>query len=169
MASKQFYPTLCRYVFVFSLPESFRLLPDFSGSLSQCFSSEQFLLLITYSDIMTFQFPLPAGGNGAGSPPKVSEETAGALGKGEKFSNAFVLLFSFLAYVIPIFGAWWADTRLGRYKVCQIILVTFDCYSSEEVSGAWSHPTIQSRVITKQNCFRLLLLVSWSVVSHKSP
>ena len=62
------------------------------------------------------QFGLPAGGNGAGAPPKGTEETAGALGKGLQFSNAFVLLFTFLAYIVPIFGAWIADTRLGRYK-----------------------------------------------------
>ncbi|KIM94017.1 hypothetical protein OIDMADRAFT_45843 [Oidiodendron maius Zn] len=66
------------------------------------------------------QFPLPAGGNGAGSPPRGSEKTAGALGKGLQFSSAFVLLFTFLAYVIPIVGAWIADTRLGRYKTIAI-------------------------------------------------
>ncbi|RDW65209.1 hypothetical protein BP5796_09901 [Coleophoma crateriformis] len=61
--------------------------------------------------------PLPRGGNGAGAPPRGTEETAGALGKGLQFANAFVLLFTFLAYVIPLLGAWLADTRLGRYKV----------------------------------------------------
>jgi hypothetical protein len=62
------------------------------------------------------QFPLPAGGNGTGATPKGTQETAGALGRGLQFANAFTLLFTFLAYVIPIFGAWIADTRLGRYK-----------------------------------------------------
>ena len=55
-------------------------------------------------------------GNGAGAVPSGSEETAGALGKGLQFSNAFVLLFQFLAYIVPIFGGWYADTRIGRYK-----------------------------------------------------
>jgi dipeptide/tripeptide permease len=27
-----------------------------------------------------------------------------------------VLLFIFLAYIMPIFGAWLADTKWGRYK-----------------------------------------------------
>lgn len=62
------------------------------------------------------QFPLPLGGNGAGAPPRGTQETAGGLNKGLQFANAFVLLFTFLAYVIPIFGAWLADTRIGRYK-----------------------------------------------------
>jgi dipeptide/tripeptide permease len=66
------------------------------------------------------QFPLPDGGNGAGAPPVGTEETAGALNEGLQFSNAFVLLFTFLAYVIPFLGAWVADTRIGRYKTIAI-------------------------------------------------
>ena len=60
------------------------------------------------------------GGNGAGAVPPNSEETAGALGQGLQFSNAFVLLFQFLAYLVPIFGGWVADTRLGRFKTILI-------------------------------------------------
>ncbi|EPQ59685.1 MFS peptide transporter [Gloeophyllum trabeum ATCC 11539] len=72
------------------------------------------------------EYPLPVDGNGAGAPPKGSEETAGALGKGLQFANAFVLLFQFLAYVVPIFGAWVADTKLGRFKTIVIgVLVCF--------------------------------------------
>ncbi|KAF2404766.1 putative MFS peptide transporter [Trichodelitschia bisporula] len=66
------------------------------------------------------QFPLPDGGNGAGAPPRGSEQPAGALDKGLKFSNAFVLLFKFLAYTLPIYGAWIADTRIGRYPAILI-------------------------------------------------
>ena len=40
------------------------------------------------------QFPLPKGGNGAGAPPKGSEATAGALGRGIQFSVAIGLLFT---------------------------------------------------------------------------
>ena len=62
------------------------------------------------------ELTLCVGGNGAGAVPSGSEETAGALDKGLQFSNAFVLLFTFLAYLVPIFGGWVADTKLGRYK-----------------------------------------------------
>lgn len=63
------------------------------------------------------QFPLPAGGNGAGAPPAGSEETAGALGKGEQFSVAIGLLFLFLAYVVPIFAGYGADVYTGRFRM----------------------------------------------------
>jgi hypothetical protein len=75
-------------------------------------------VLFPFSNFM--QLPLPQGGNGAGAPPRGTQQTAGALGKGLQFSNAFVLLFTFLAYVVPLFGAWVADTRLGRYKTIAI-------------------------------------------------
>lgn len=60
------------------------------------------------------------GGNGAGATPVGTQETPGALGRGESFANAFVLLFLFLAYAIPIYGAYVADVQLGRYKVIMI-------------------------------------------------
>ncbi|KAI3339220.1 POT family protein [Ustulina deusta] len=62
------------------------------------------------------QFPLPAGGNGAGAiDPSKPNSHAGALGLGLQTASALGLLFTFLAYVVPIFGAWWADTKVGRY------------------------------------------------------
>ncbi|WPH04961.1 Hypothetical protein R9X50_00785800 [Acrodontium crateriforme] len=66
------------------------------------------------------QNPLPKGGNGAGSPPRGSSENGGALGRGTKFASAIGMMFSLLAYVIPIFGAWIADTKLGRWKTIWI-------------------------------------------------
>lgn len=60
------------------------------------------------------------GGNGTGAPPRGTQETAGALGQGEQFANAFVLLFFFLSFSIPIYGAYVADVQLGRYKTIMI-------------------------------------------------
>lgn len=53
------------------------------------------------------QYPLPPGGNGAGAPPRGTQETAGALGKGEQFSVAIGLLFT---QVLPILLS--TDSRL---------------------------------------------------------
>ncbi|KAI5303224.1 hypothetical protein KEM56_007775, partial [Ascosphaera pollenicola] len=62
------------------------------------------------------QYPLPAGGNGAGAPPRGTELNAGALGQGLQISSALTLLLTFLAYTIPILGGYIADVHLGRYK-----------------------------------------------------
>ena len=44
--------------------------------------------------------PLPKGGNGAGAPPRGSQKTAGALGKGTVIASAMVDAFTFLAYAL---------------------------------------------------------------------
>ncbi|KAI1076247.1 POT family protein [Whalleya microplaca] len=63
------------------------------------------------------QFPLPAGGPGTGAiDPAKPNSHAGALNLGIQAASALGLLFTFLAYVIPIFGAWIADTKIGRYQ-----------------------------------------------------
>ncbi|KAB8243367.1 POT family-domain-containing protein [Aspergillus flavus] len=70
------------------------------------------------------EFPLPKGGNGAGAPPRGTQETAGGLGMGLQASSRLVLLFAFLAYILPILGGWWADVHVGRYKaICVGVLI----------------------------------------------
>ena len=44
--------------------------------------------------------PLPAGGNGGGAPPRGTQQTAGALGKGTVVAAAVVSSFSFLVYAL---------------------------------------------------------------------
>jgi dipeptide/tripeptide permease len=68
------------------------------------------------------------GGNGAGAPAHphsnapqtLKEKPAGALGGGLPFANAFVLLFKFLSYTLPVFGAWLGDTVIGRYQAIML-------------------------------------------------
>ncbi|KAH6652522.1 POT family protein [Truncatella angustata] len=63
------------------------------------------------------QFPLPEGGPGTGAVnPAKPNGHAGALNLGLQTASALGLLFTFLAYVIPIFGAWVADVKIGRYQ-----------------------------------------------------
>ena len=58
------------------------------------------------------QYPLPPGSNtGAGF-----EGQSGALGMGQRASTGLNLFNTFWAYLMPIAGAWIADTYLGRYK-----------------------------------------------------
>ncbi|KAF2669276.1 PTR2-domain-containing protein [Microthyrium microscopicum] len=72
------------------------------------------------------QWPLPREGNGAGAParnpsnPIFKEDAPGGLGKGFQYSNSLTLVFRFLAYTIPILGAWIGDAKLGRYRTVMI-------------------------------------------------
>ncbi|KAJ7590839.1 PTR2-domain-containing protein [Mycena floridula] len=62
------------------------------------------------------QRPLPVGGNGAGAPPRGTQETAGALGLGLVAAGGLRNTFNFLAYTLPILGGIMADTKWGRFK-----------------------------------------------------
>lgn len=63
------------------------------------------------------QFPLPSGGPGTGAiNPSNPNGHAGALNLGLQTASALGLLFTFLAYIVPIFGAWVADVKIGRYQ-----------------------------------------------------
>ncbi|SCU98711.1 LADA_0H14884g1_1 [Lachancea dasiensis] len=66
------------------------------------------------------QQPLPAGGNGAGAPPRNSELTAGALGMGLQVSTALNLLLTFLAYCFPLVTGYIADRYWSRMKMLWI-------------------------------------------------
>jgi POT family proton-dependent oligopeptide transporter len=60
------------------------------------------------------QHPLPAGSKtGASHDPNTS---AGALGRKQQTATGLTTFNSFWVYVIPLFGAYLADTRWGRFK-----------------------------------------------------
>ncbi|CAD6447554.1 bef235d5-74a7-4929-b147-c05db96e6cc5-CDS [Sclerotinia trifoliorum] len=61
--------------------------------------------------------PLPVGGDGYGAPPRGTEQTAGALGLGTVKATATSQSFSMLAYALPLFFGWLADTKTGRFKI----------------------------------------------------
>ncbi|KAJ7452210.1 MFS peptide transporter [Mycena latifolia] len=70
------------------------------------------------------EFPLPPGSS-SGKAPGLNQH-AGALGKGLQYASGVTTAFTFVAYVVPIFGGWIADTRLGRYQtIIYGILVGF--------------------------------------------
>ena len=61
--------------------------------------------------------PMPEGGNGWGAPPRGTQKTAGALGMGTVKATAVSQSFSMLAYALPVFFGYIADTRTGRFKL----------------------------------------------------
>lgn len=65
------------------------------------------------------QRPLPPGSTTGAPISTTTSQNAGALGLGITTSSAFTLLLTFLVYVIPLFGGYVADTRLGKFNtVC---------------------------------------------------
>ncbi|CCE41872.1 uncharacterized protein CPAR2_804220 [Candida parapsilosis] len=67
------------------------------------------------------QRPLPEGSpHGWGAPASNSgSESAGALDRGLQTASALTNLVTFLAYVVPLFGGYLADTTWGRWKTIQ--------------------------------------------------
>ncbi|KAI0017181.1 hypothetical protein F4780DRAFT_796612 [Xylariomycetidae sp. FL0641] len=61
--------------------------------------------------------PLPPDGPGTGASAKGSEYTAGALGRGTVVATAMTESFKFLAYALPVYFGWLADTKYGRFKM----------------------------------------------------
>ncbi|KAK1833002.1 major facilitator superfamily domain-containing protein [Podospora conica] len=61
--------------------------------------------------------PLPPDGPGTGASAPGSQYPAGALGRGSVTATAMTEAFKFLAYALPIFFGWLADTKYGRFKM----------------------------------------------------
>lgn len=55
---------------------------------------------------------------------------------GLQASSALTLLFVFLSYVIPIFGGWWADVHVGRYKAIMVGVVICGVAHVIQIIGA---------------------------------
>ncbi|KAK6204532.1 POT family-domain-containing protein [Scheffersomyces amazonensis] len=68
------------------------------------------------------QRPLPENSpHGWGAPAsKTSSQSAGALGQGLQAANALTTLLTFVAYVVPLYGGFVADTKLGKFKAIWI-------------------------------------------------
>lgn len=59
---------------------------------------------------------------------------------GVQAASGFVLLFQFLAYVVPIFGGWWADVKIGRYKA--IVIGVLVCGVAHIIQIIGAIPTV---------------------------
>ncbi|KKA30144.1 hypothetical protein TD95_002802 [Thielaviopsis punctulata] len=65
--------------------------------------------------------PLPEGST-TGASHGTSANTPGALGMGTKAAQGISLVNQFWAYLMPLFGAWLADAKYGRYKVIHVAI-----------------------------------------------
>ena len=82
---------------------------------------------------------LPKGGNGWGAPPRGDQQTAGALGMGTVKASAVSQSFSMLAYTLPVFFGYIADTRTGRFRlICYGVFVFGIAHILMVVSGSKS-------------------------------
>ncbi|KAJ6050342.1 hypothetical protein N7444_007058, partial [Penicillium canescens] len=115
-------------------------LPLFSFSLCLVEFAERASYCGTKTVFPNFiQFSLPEGSTqryGAGASPRGTYQTAGALGMGLQAISGLVLLFSFLVYVIPIFGGWRADVYVGQYKAIIVEVLTCALAHIIQVIGA---------------------------------
>jgi POT family proton-dependent oligopeptide transporter len=89
------------------------------------------------------QQPLPPGSpTGAG----FKDGQSGALGLGQRASTGVTTFYSFWCFVVPLFGAYIADTRWGRYKtvcICMgIALVGHIILIVSAIPGIIEHPKV---------------------------
>lgn len=70
------------------------------------------------SEVLTnfIQRPLPKGSSTGAPLSDTLSEVAGALNMGLQVSSAMTLLLTFLAYVVPLYGGYLGDAKLGRFK-----------------------------------------------------
>ena len=66
------------------------------------------------------QRPLQTPTGAAPTPNADTGNNPGALNQGQQTASGLSTFFSFWCYVTPLFGAWVADTYLGRYKTILI-------------------------------------------------
>ena len=80
---------------------------------------------------------MPVFGNGWGAPARGTQQTAGALGLGTQKATAVSQSFSMLAYSLPLFFGWVADTKTGRFKmICWGVVVCGVAHVLMVASGA---------------------------------
>ncbi|ROV90626.1 hypothetical protein VMCG_10022 [Cytospora schulzeri] len=73
---------------------------------------------VLYTNFVVHSLP-PGSNTGAGHN---HGGQSGALGLGSRAGQGISLTNQFFAYIVPLFGGWLADAKLGRYKVLHIAI-----------------------------------------------
>ncbi|KZT57978.1 PTR2-domain-containing protein [Calocera cornea HHB12733] len=99
------------------------------------------------------QRPLPPGSTTGANP----SGTPGALGMGTNASQGLTTFNSFWVYVIPLFGAYVADTHLGRFRtVCWSVLIALIGHVLMTISAI---PPVISNSHGALACFIIALII----------
>ncbi|OBZ77984.1 putative peptide transporter ptr2 [Grifola frondosa] len=110
------------------------------------------------------QQPLPPGSRTGSSPSKSGQ--AGALGLGQRASTGLNTFNSFWVYVIPLFGAYMADTRWGRFKtICVAVGIALFGHTLLVISsipGVINHPN------GSLACFIIALIIMGLVQANEA-
>jgi POT family proton-dependent oligopeptide transporter len=94
---------------------------------------------------------------GAAIDPNSDNAAPGALGLGKQVAFSLITFNSFWVYVCPLFGAWIADTYLGRYKT--ILYSVLVAEVGHIILVASSAPTVMDKPQSSLAAFIIGLLV----------
>lgn len=73
-----------------------------------------------YTNFIKNPLVRPTGKAPVGADPETTKIVAGALGMGAQAASGITTFNQFWCYIIPLFGAWLADTYLGRYNTIMV-------------------------------------------------
>jgi POT family proton-dependent oligopeptide transporter len=94
---------------------------------------------------------------GAALDPSDAEAVAGALNMGKQVAFSLTTFNSFWVYVCPLFGAWIADTYLGRFKTIVYSVIVAEI--GHLILVASSAPSVLDKPNTSLGVFILGILV----------
>jgi POT family proton-dependent oligopeptide transporter len=107
-----------------------------------------------YSNFIAKPLKTPTG---AAPNPSSAESVAGALGMGKQVAFSLTTFNAFWVYVCPLFGAWIADTYLGRFKTIVYSVIVAEV--GHLILVASSAPSVLEKPNTALGVFILGILI----------
>ena len=103
------------------------------------------------------QQPNPGTATGKAVDPNAPDAQPGALGYGQQASTGLTTFNQFWVYLIPLFGAYVADTYLGRYKT--ILISIFIAIVGHVVLTASAAPAVIAQPHSAMGAFVIGLII----------